>query len=154
MYLQTWAQRRLASHADMWREEGGSVPGWFSPGFHLAWCPSSVVESTAIEIFYFTVFSVWLWRVCMSKISWNEFRMRVGSIRTERVWKTEGGKKKWRTREQQGNGEIRNFFKMKTKTSCMVTLTAGISVSPMSIPKISVKVTGCPEAFLVHRAWM
>lgn len=47
-----------------------------------------------------------------------------------------------------------NEFHIKINSSCKVAPTAGIRVSPMSIPKISVKVTGCPEAFLVHRAWM
>ncbi len=31
-------------------------------------------------------------------------------------------------------------------------LTEGMSVSPINIPKISVKVTGCAVAFLLHRA--
>lgn len=48
---------------------------------------------------------------------------------------------------------IWSVVSIKTKSTYEV-LTEGISVSPMSIPKISAKVTGCPEAFLVHRAWI
>lgn len=48
---------------------------------------------------------------------------------------------------------LSSVVNIKTKSTYDV-LTEGISVSPMSIPKISAKVTGCPEAFLVHRAWI
>lgn len=54
---------------------------------------------------------------------------------------------------KQNRRNIRFVFHVKTN-SIYEVLTEGMSVSPMSIPKISVKVTGCPEAFLVHRAWI